>query len=265
MALYVLVAEGYTDCALVEAILEKMMGFKRYGNMYDMPELFQKLVGNYPSSAGEMKREDMPHFYFKEGCEVVVKVAGGESKITKEVEHVIQAELLCADDQKIRRFLIFADADDKTTEGIISQFQNWYAKLQIDYKPRSETIIFEGEEYAHSIYIYPQRGIGAVEKILLEMTENIYPDLFEISFGFRSELMKAEFCDFRRENWVSEAVQQDFYADKVQFGSIASALKPDRPVGFAVRDKLIRKENMDKLNQMEEFRKLYDFLTEKIA
>lgn len=33
---------------------------------------------------------------------------------------------------------------------------------------------------------------------------------------------------------------QEFYADKVQFGAISTVLKPDKPVRFSIKDKLIR-------------------------
>jgi hypothetical protein len=49
--------------------------------------------------------------------------------------------------------------------------------------------------------------------------------------------MHAEFSAFRSKNWVADKMKQDFYADKVQFGAIASALKQDRPVGFAIKER----------------------------
>jgi hypothetical protein len=265
MALYILVAEGYTDCALLEAILENCMGFERYSKVADMPELFQKLVGSYPSTGGEMTRGDMPHFYHLDSLDVVVKVAGGDSKIAGVVEGVLQAHLLCGDKKELCGFLVFTDADDRTSKQIHEQFRSWYKDQNIQYVPENEMIMFEQEAYSHSLYTYPQNGFGAVEKILLEVTQNLYPELSEKAMTFRNELMQAEFSDLRSKNWVADKTKQDFYADKVQFGAIASALKPDRPVGFAIKDWLIGRKKLDKLETVEEFQMLYRYLRERMC
>lgn len=41
-------------------------------------------------------------------------------------------------------------------------------------------------------------------------------------------------------------------------------LKPDRPVRFAIKDKIIRKEYYDLYMQIPDFKKVYDFLVENL-
>lgn len=40
--LYILVAEGVTDCSLLEAVLEKYLGFVQYKNIKDLPPYIVK-------------------------------------------------------------------------------------------------------------------------------------------------------------------------------------------------------------------------------
>lgn len=265
MTLFVLVAEGYTDCALLEAILEKYMGFLKYDYVNEMPELFQKLVGSYPNRTGKMERQDMPHFYFREKTGVVVKVAGGNTKIVNKVEEVLQANALCEQSGELAGFLVFTDADLCTSEEIFSEFKDRYEEAEVEYQVSEETIIFENNLYSHSIYVYPQDGKGAVEKILLSIAEDMYPELSDASSELRNRLMEEKFSSLRKHNWASNVEQQEFFADKVQFGTIASALKPDRPVGFAIKDKLIEKDKMQELDMLPEFSKLHNFLKQKLG
>lgn len=53
---------------------------------------------------------------------------------------------------------------------------------------------------------------------------------------------------------------QEFYADKVQFGAISTVLKPDKPVRFSIKDKLIRTGYKASYMEIAEFKMLYDFL-----
>ena len=264
MALYVLIAEGYTDCALLEAILEKCMSFKKYDNINEMPELFRKLVGSYPNESGEMIRQDMPHFYHYENKSVVVKVAGGATKIASKVEEVLQALALCEEEEHFAGFLTFTDADNHSQEKIIKTLQENYALSEMQLCPEIDKVIFEQMEYNHSLYIYPSDGYGAVEKILLNMATEIYPELSVETLLLRPRLMGDSFIELRQTNWAKQEEQQEFYADKVQFGTIASALKPDRPVGFAIKDELVKQNILMQLEKVEEFAKLHKYLEQKI-
>ncbi len=44
---YFIIAEGVTDCSLLEAILEKYMQYELFSNMKELPELFRKMIGKY--------------------------------------------------------------------------------------------------------------------------------------------------------------------------------------------------------------------------
>ena len=54
--------------------------------------------------------------------------------------------------------------------------------------------------------------------------------------------MQPEYAEIRKKCWAKKDEIQEFYADKVQFEAISAVLKPDRPVRFAIKDKIIRKE-----------------------
>lgn len=81
--LYVIIAEGITDCSLLEAILEKYMQYVPYDNKNNLPEAFRKMVGNYPMEDGQLKRGDSPTFFHKENISIAIKQAGGCSKIAR--------------------------------------------------------------------------------------------------------------------------------------------------------------------------------------
>ena len=61
-------------------------------------------------------------------------------------------------------------------------------------------------------------------------------------------VMQPEYAEIRKKCWAKKDEIQEFYADKVQFEAISAVLKPDRPVRFAIKDKIIRKEYYDLLN-----------------
>ena len=264
MALYILIVEGYTDCALIEAILERNMGFCLYKNKNDMPILFQSLVKSYPSVTGNLNRTDMPHFYYCKDVNIIVKVAGGESNFSKNVEEVLQAADLSGTEKEINKFILFTDSDCKNKWEIENLLKKRYEEREIYYKIQEKKIAFLGREYEHELYVYPNQGFGAVEKVLLAMTEKVYPELSDMSKEVRRKLFEKEFAEFRKSNWASEAKIQEFYGDKFQFGVITSALKPDRPVGFAIKDKIVKKEFLKELENVDEFCRLRHFLNDNI-
>lgn len=57
---------------------------------------------------------------------------------------------------------------------------------------------------------------------------------------------------------------QNFYADKVQFGIISTILKPDKTIAMTIRDKIIKKDSLTKLQKIEEYHLLYEFLKNRI-
>lgn len=62
---YILVAEGIADCSFLEAILEKYIGYRQYQNVKELPPLFFEMIGQYPTSAGNLQRQDSPTFFIK--------------------------------------------------------------------------------------------------------------------------------------------------------------------------------------------------------
>ena len=79
-----------------------------------------------------------------------------------------------------------------------------------------------------------------------------------------SSQSKSEYADIRKKCWAKKDAIQEYHADKVQFEAISAVLKPDRPVRFAIKDKIIRKEYYDLYMQIPDFKKVYDFLVENL-
>lgn len=108
---YILIAEGITDCSLLEAMLEKYMQFKPYQNVIDLPVVFEKMIGQYPALTGELRKKDSPTFYHKDNIAIAVKQAGGCSKIVTQAS--LLTEIIDQLDayEQFGGFLLFGDTD----------------------------------------------------------------------------------------------------------------------------------------------------------
>ncbi len=264
MASYIIIVEGYTDCALIEAIIEKSLGFQLYKKKNEMPEIFQALVNEYPSAGGDLKRSDTPHFFYKGDKKIAVKVAGGESNIAMKVENALQAADV-VEKEDIDRFLVFVDKDrHKKLNEIEKLLKDWYQERGITFDIEKNTVSLYEKEYLHYVYAYPENRTGTVEKILLEIGGKIYPDLMHIAENTRAAVFDEQFDDLRSKKWSKNVEVQEFYGDKVQIGTLASILKPDRPIGYAIKDEIIKTKYLTELDKVEEFRKLQDFLKSNI-
>lgn len=52
--------------------------------------------------------------------------------------------------------------------------------------------------------------------------------------------------------------------DKVQFGAVSAVLKPDKPVRFAIKDKVVKSDYFDLYMNIPEFRTLHNFLQQNL-
>lgn len=115
------------------------------------------------------------------------------------------------------------------------------------------------------LYCFPTQERGAVEKLLLQCAEVSYENITTIADEYRNKIEKSkELEQLRKECWAKSETVQEFYADKVQFGAISTVLKPDKPVRFAIKDKLIRQKYKKKYMEIPEFECLYNFLESKL-
>ena len=112
--------------------------------------------------------------------------------------------------------------------------------------------------------MFPTAGCGAVEKLLLECAAISHKDLTDEAFEYRKHILNTRYDKLRGECWAKNTDIQKFYADKVQFGAISTVLRPDKPVRFSIKDKLIRKQYKDQYMNIPEFRMLYDFLSDNL-
>lgn len=115
------------------------------------------------------------------------------------------------------------------------------------------------------LYLFPTAGLGTIEKLLLECTNVSYSSLYQDAYDYRNKIMSTEYEELRKKCWVKNSRIQEFYSDKVQFGAVSTVLKPDKPVRFAIKDKLIRPEYFDLYMKLPEFMELYNFLKNNLV
>lgn len=150
----------------------------------------------------------------------------------------------------------------KTREEIKEFFRKSFKENDMIYENDSLNV------YDHilscKLHLFPENGNGAVEKLLIDCASVTYPTLCADAFAFRKEVMKDQYLDLRKECWVKDAGIQEFYADKVQFGAVSSVLKPDRPVRFAIKDKIFHRKYAQQYQKVTGFRMLMDFLEKNV-
>lgn len=142
--------------------------------------------------------------------------------------------------------------------------KDWYQERNLTFDIERNMISLYEKEYLHYVYAYPKNGMGTVEKILLEVSGQIYPDLMRIAENTRTAVFEKQYDELRSKKWSKSVEVQEFYGDKVQIGTLASILKPDRPIGYAIKDEIIKTKYLTELDKVEEFRKLQDFLKSNI-
>ena len=253
---YILIAEGVTDCSLLEAVLEQYLQFSSFAKVDELPEIFKNMIGIYPSGLGELKRTDSPMFYYKDVIGIAVKQANGCNNLAAKASALIEIiDQLDVYDQ-FGGFLLFGDTDEKTEDEIKTLLTRTFKERDFDY---TGDVI---KAYGHELL--PSSGRGAIEKVLLKCVEKSYDTLTKDAENFKMVVMQPEYADIRKKCWAKKDEIQEFYADKVQFEAISAVLKPDRPVRFAIKDKIIRKEYYDLYMQIPDFKKVYDFLVENL-
>lgn len=263
MKVYVIITEGYTDCALIEAILHKYMKFEQYQNKNDMPDCLQRQVGKYPGALGELSRDDSPHFFHQGEIAVMVKTAKGISGIGKKISDILEGVLISDDADMLKDVLIICDADLHTTMAREKEIERQLIDAEIHVDAEHKTLQWDVLNMDYCIHVIPQSENGAVEKLLLQVADELYPELNRSAERYKTEIMGANHEKLRKD-WATDVRTQEFYADKVQLGAVAAVLKPDRPIGYVVKDCLIRSSKLEDMKQIEEFRKLYEFLEENL-
>ena len=260
---YILIAEGVTDCSLLEAILEKYLSYNQFENLNELPKLFQEMIGKYPTGTGALKRQDSPAFYHKDEIAVAVKMAGGCSNLAKKAGSLIEVINKLDEYEHFGGFLLFCDTDTENAESIQQKLIEEFEKEEFVY----ENNMIKAYEYdvVCKLYLFPMNGCGGIEKLLLECASISYRDLTEDALIYRKSILDEKYSKLRCECWAKKENIQEFYADKVQFGVISAVLRPDKSVRFSIKDKLIRTEYKNQYMEIPEFKTLYDFLLNELA
>lgn len=260
---YILVTEGITDCSLLEAMFEKYMGYSSFEKVKDLPQLFQDMIGTYPTITGELKRQDSPTFYFRDNIGIAIKQANGYSQIPQKISMLIENIDKLDLYDKFAGFLIFCDTDLKSKEEITDIFVNKFKENEVKYE--NNYLQIYDNQIKCNMYLFPNDGQGAVEKLLLDCAEISYSKLFYDAETYKDKIMLDDYQDIRSKCWAKDIEVQKFYSEKVHFGAISSVLKPDRPVRFTIKDKIIRPELFNDYMKLPEFMKLYNFLLKTIT
>ncbi|WP_303995813.1 DUF3226 domain-containing protein [Megamonas hypermegale] len=265
MKYYAIIVEGRTDSALIEAMLEKEFGFKAYTNKKDLPNVFMQMMGKYPQQTGELKPTGFPLFYYTEEIGITIRIANGNTKIAANLEGLLDIVENCEALEDFNGFIIITDKDTKSQDKIIAELNEQLNKINLNFSPEENSITNENAVKTHLwIYIVPQKEHGAIEKLLLSCAGKICENnVYCLAEKVRNKLNEDGFSKIRR-SWGKMQVQ-DFYADKVQLGVISAILKPDKTIAMTVKDKLIRKEFLAQLKEVDEYNLLYEFLKSKLS
>ncbi len=229
----------------------------------ELSSLFESMIGKYPPSTGELKRQDSPTFYHKDNVSVAIKQTGGCSNIPIQIS--LLSEIIDKLDvyDTFGGFLIFCDTDLKNKEAIKEDFSKKFQSEGILFKNNQLEIY--GNPVPCKLYLFPTSGVGAIEKLLLECSYISYNNLCQDAKEYRDKIMTDDYQELRKDCWAKKDSIQEFYSDKVQFGAISTVLKPDKPVRFAIKDKLIKKKYFDKYMALPEFKKLHNFLQNNLV
>ena len=194
--LYILIAEGITDCSLLEAILEKYLNFIQYQNVRELPELFADMIGKYPASTGTLQRQDSPTFYYKDSIGVAVKQAGGCSKIPIKISGFVELidQLNLYD--TFGGFLVFCDTDLNTKEEIKECFAKKF--LANDLLFENNFLKFSEKQIPCKLHLFPSTGVGAIEKLLLNCISVSNSSLYQDALEYRNRIMSDDYQEIRK-------------------------------------------------------------------
>ena len=257
MKVVYLFVEGNTDKALIEALLQKYYKYSEYNNEKDMPGLLSRQISRYPKADGELESKGKSTFLYKEDTCIMIEVAGGKDKFAEKIAGRLNAASIedSVDDELV--IAMIQDRDLGVEDKIHSEIKKAFEEKGIIWK--EEKINYQGEKYCFFDYILPLNSFGAVEKIILDLSNRVYEDLTSEAKLYRDSIEKKEQFAAYREKWAKPEYQP-LYADKVQVGAITAVLKPDSSPAMMVKDKLITRNNLDIVLESEEIKGLISFL-----
>lgn len=249
---FVIITEGFTDSAVIESILEHCLKYKRYQNISELSDLLRGMIGKYPGMLGELQRSDSPVFLHnsEKEIDVAVKVSKGIEKIPTAIEGIFESAFVNGKLGELSDFILFTDSDTHVENEILHML-------------KKELEIIENKRFSCPVYMIPAKKQGAVESVLLDCTKVVYPELYDAAGQFKDTMFEEQFESVRKK-WAKTSEIQKFYGDKVHFGAIATVLKPDRPVGYVVRDELVNRKNIEKIESVEEFKGIVAFLMNEL-
>ncbi len=253
-----LFVEGNTDKALIEVLIQKHFGFKEYKNLNDMPALLVRQVSYYPQPDGNLDNKRRPSFLHREEVCMMIEVAGGNSFFAERIAGrlmTVSLESVAEEDELV--LAVIQDRDLAEDEEKDKELRTAFEEKGILWE--KDALIYEEEPYSFFSCLIPFDKKGAVEALILDIADKMHHDLFEVSCGYKEKIEDERFTCYRDE-WSKSVEHQKLYADKVQVGAITAVLKPDSSPAMMVRDKLIRKSNIDEIRDNSEIRKLIEFL-----
>ena len=167
MNYYIIIVEGRTDSSLIEAILNKEFSFKWYEKKSEMPEIFKRMIGQYPVGGESLRFEGSPTFFHKnQDIGVAVKISSGIKKIPDTIDGLMA---VAGDYVDFKGFIIITDTDINSHDKIVNDFSKQCNSSGLGLVVSGNKIInADGCETDFSLYNIPQTSYGAVEKLILE-------------------------------------------------------------------------------------------------
>lgn len=252
-----LFVEGNTDKALVETLLQKYYQFMEYKNKNDMPVLLSRQLTIYPQTDGSLENKSRPSFLYKDNICIMLEVVGGKSHFAERISgRLMTASLESFPKDDELDIVLIQDRDLDTDEEKRNELNNNLRDNGIIWE--KEKISYDGETFSFFECCLPFNRNGAVETLILEIAEKIHPDLWEESGNYRKRICDEKFARYR-DDWAKTEIHQNLYADKLQVGAITAVLKPDSSPAMMIKDKLIKKNNLEDIRNNEEIQKLLEF------
>ncbi len=260
MKIVYFITEGNTDRALVQTLFEKKLHFCDYNNKNEMPDPIKRQVPKYPADDGALDSKRPPLFMHKDDdVGIMISLARGKERIAKTMAGELKTAGLASLEEDEISVAVIVDRDkEKKDEKIKSDLAVELKKEGLILK--DNRVCYDKESYPFSLCIVPHNQIGAVEKIILDLSELVHTELTEAAKRYRNCIENDEKFRSYRKDWASDSIIQTFYADKVQVGAITSVLKPDSSPAYMIHDELIHKNNVDKICEISEIAELLAFL-----
>lgn len=255
MRKYALIAvEGNHDQALIEKVLRKIMGFKRFsGNAKDLDQFWKKFVPKYPPKKGTKEgklyvRLDMPSILLKENLSVGIYAGEGSNVLSN-----LEDQLSDMDCNEFFSFGIIADSDKNPPETVAKNYCSYLQKLFPKFPDTPGEVKQIGTRTG--IFVVPNNEEqGVLETVLLKCGKVAYREYLQRANDYIDRFSEEE---QKKLDWSR------FDKEKAIIATVVSVLKPSKTNQTSISDnQWISSETAE---SVEDLQKLVSFLEDLLG